>query len=126
MFPCFDQIDFKASFKLKIIAPASWKVISNGAVGSTKKPLKDTFQKYSFKNFDPNTLITKFHKTPPINLSHYSIIAGPFERISNNTGHCNVKMSLFCGKSKEKQVKSQSQVSLDLHTSNVNNRYYLL
>lgn len=36
MFTCFDQPDLKAVYQLTVIAPPSWKVISNAAVESTQ------------------------------------------------------------------------------------------
>ena len=31
MFACFDQPDLKATYSVTVLAPADWKVISNGA-----------------------------------------------------------------------------------------------
>ena len=35
MFACFDQPDLKATYDLTVLAPADWKVISNGATAQT-------------------------------------------------------------------------------------------
>ena len=32
VFPCFDQPDLKATFRLSVLAPASWKVLTNGTL----------------------------------------------------------------------------------------------
>ncbi|MGH3436676.1 MAG: aminopeptidase N [Sciscionella sp.] len=37
MFACFDQPDLKARFDITVVAPADWKVISNGRVHATER-----------------------------------------------------------------------------------------
>ena len=47
MFACFDQPDLKATYDLTVIAPADWKVISNGAI-ATSTPLPSGAVRHTF------------------------------------------------------------------------------
>ena len=37
MFACFDQPDLKATFDVRVTAPAHWQVVSNGADGERRE-----------------------------------------------------------------------------------------
>ncbi len=52
VFPCFDQPDMKATFKLSLTIPAQWIALSNGMVESEEK-LSSTENKINFKTTEP-------------------------------------------------------------------------
>ena len=71
-FPCFDQPDLKARFKLTVDAPRDWKVISNtqpiGVSGGI------------------STQVTGFAETQPISTYLFAFAAGPFQRVHDTPG----------------------------------------
>lgn len=67
-FPCFDQPDLKARFRLELTAPQSWTVISNGPIESTSET-------------DDRQRRTVFGETPPISTYLFAFAAGPFQKL---------------------------------------------
>jgi len=72
-FPCFDQPDLKARFKLEVTAPESWTVISNAPVESATET-------------DPYQLRTIFEETRPISTYLFAFAAGPFRKLEELPG----------------------------------------
>ena len=64
-FPCFDQPDLKARFKLAVTAPRSWTVVSNGPVESVAEA-------------DAEQSRTVFGETQPISTYLLAFAAGPW------------------------------------------------
>lgn len=65
VFPCFDQPDLKARFRLEVIAPQQWEVVSNTRARQIV-PRADA------------TKIVRFGETPPISTYLFAFAAGPF------------------------------------------------
>jgi aminopeptidase N len=78
-FPCFDQPDLKARFQLNIIAPGSWRVITNTSVRTLspnkKRDEKGNTADWSFKT---GLLNWSFNETEPISTYLFAFAAGPF------------------------------------------------
>ena len=72
-FPCFDQPDLKARFRLELIAPDSWTTISNTAPESQSPS-------------DSSQRRTVFHETLPISTYLFAFAAGPFRRLGGSPG----------------------------------------
>ncbi|HEX4276407.1 MAG TPA: M1 family aminopeptidase [Bryobacteraceae bacterium] len=72
-FPCFDQPDLKARFKLSVTKPAEWKVISNGRALSGDG----------------------FEETKPISTYLFAFAAGPFESLDSSNLHLFVRKSML-------------------------------
>lgn len=70
-FPCFDQPDLKARFKLTILHPSDWKVVAN-----TAPSLVDSGGKKGE---------TSFPETLPISTYLFAFAAGPFEALPGKT-----------------------------------------
>jgi aminopeptidase N len=62
-FPCFDQPDLKANFRLDVEHPAHWAVIGN----TVATPMDETH--------------TRFEETRPISTYLFAFAAGPFEAV---------------------------------------------
>ncbi|NJO89117.1 MAG: hypothetical protein HC831_09270 [Chloroflexia bacterium] len=73
VFPCFDQPDIKARFKLQLSIPEKWIAMSNGSIISE-----------NVKNGNRNY---KFAETKPISTYHFAFIAGEFQRLSKTKGN---------------------------------------
>jgi len=67
-FPCFDQPDLKARFRLQLTAPRSWTVIGNAAA------LEAVDSGTSAKRW-------RFDETPPISTYLFAFAAGPFSEL---------------------------------------------
>jgi len=72
-FPCFDQPDLKARFKLDVTAPESWTVISNAPEESAT-------------DASPQQRRTVFEETRPISTYLFAFAAGPFRKLEGGPG----------------------------------------
>jgi aminopeptidase N len=72
-FPCFDQPDLKARFKLDVTAPESWTVISNAPAESTGEAGERQRR-------------TAFEETKPISTYLFAFAAGPFRKLEGAAG----------------------------------------
>ena len=63
-FPCFDQPDLKARYRLTLITPEGWQAIANGAEASRKA--------------SAGTVTTTFADTPPLPTYLFAFVAGKF------------------------------------------------
>ncbi len=66
-FPCFDQPDLKAQYRLTLHAPPAWTVIGNSA--QVLSVVREGMQ------------ITEFAETKPISTYLFAFAAGPFQKI---------------------------------------------
>ncbi|KHJ96077.1 peptidase family M1 [Oesophagostomum dentatum] len=71
MVPCFDEPEFKATWKVKVIHPRGTKVISNG-IESDPERVDDW-------------ITTEFAETPKMSSYLIAILISEFEQISGNT-----------------------------------------
>jgi aminopeptidase N len=101
-FPCFDQPDLKAKFKLQIDSPAEWTVISN-TVGTATGAV---FGGGGAKR-------TEFAETQPISTYLFAFAAGPFQKVHETPG----LPGLYVRKSKllkaEAEAEAVQQVTAD-------------
>ncbi len=80
MFACFDQPDLKATFDLRVAAPAHWKVISNGATTSIDNG------------------VHSFAITPRMSTYLVALIAGPYAewKDSYHDEHGEIPLGIYC------------------------------
>ena len=83
VFACFDQPDLKARFRLTVVAPAGWTVVSNAPVTSTD-------------DGDASTTIT-FDETPVMSTYLVAVVAGPYARVTDH--HGDIELNLYCRQS---------------------------
>ena len=91
-FPCFDQPDLKAEFRLRVIAPEDWKVISNAqliGIGG---------------GGDKGQLMTAFAETKPISTYLFAFAAGPFKKVHDTPG----LPGLYVRKSKLQKAEAEA------------------
>ena len=81
-FPCFDQPDLKASFKLNLIVKDGWKAISTG------KPYKIEETKFTTGE---KAIAYKFEKTDHIPTYLFSFVAGKFEEYADSRDGMEIK-----------------------------------
>ena len=96
-FPCFDQPDLKARFKLKIMASARWNVVTNTNLEQSSP--------YDCFTDDPCPQWRTFHETEPLSTYQFAFAAGPFEKFTDDASP--YKTSLFVRKSKAERAKKE-------------------
>ncbi len=90
VFPCFDQPDLKARFKLSVTVPEGWTVVANGA---------ETSHKIS----DQQATFT-FAETEPISTYLFAFAAGPFAVLKDDSSATH----LFVRRSKLEQARAEA------------------
>jgi aminopeptidase N len=80
MFACFDQPDLKATFDVRVVAPAHWNVISNGATVSIEDG------------------VHTFATTPRMSTYLVALIAGPYARWKDSyvDEHGEIPLAIYC------------------------------
>lgn len=104
-FPCFDQPDLKARFKLDITAPEGWKVISNTEAEFSNVSIADL--KTSKRSHPPEGMSrTLFRETEPISTYLFAFAAGPFAEFRDETPSA-VSTRLYVRKSKAERARRE-------------------
>lgn len=88
-FPCFDQPDMKARFKLKLTIPKNWEAVTNGELLSEKNTGKK-------KTLD-------FAPTNPISTYLFAFTAGEYSTIEKSEG--NRKITLYHKETDKKKLE---------------------
>lgn len=99
-FPCFDQPDLKAKFRLDVTAPEDWTVISNSGVFTPNEhtalrpgAVETGFQRISFA------------ETRPISTYLFAFAAGPFRKVHDAAG----LPGLYVRKSKFEKAQAEAE-----------------
>jgi aminopeptidase N len=107
-FPCFDQPDLKARFRLEMRAPSNWKVISN--TESEAVAIDDTLQ--------GGFTTRRFPETEPLSTYLFAFAAGPFTEFKDETSQ--IPMRLLVRKSKTEQARKELPEVFRLHRDVLN------
>ncbi|MFA7248047.1 MAG: aminopeptidase N [Dehalococcoidia bacterium] len=86
LFPCFDQPDIKASYRLTVTAPAAWELIANARVES-RAAATDGGERAT----------TTFERTQRFSTYLFALIAGPF--VAFRGDHEGIALGFFARKS---------------------------
>ncbi len=92
-FPCFDQPDLKARFRLEVSAPVGWTVISN-------TPVVNAFGEVGGLALNH----TEFAETRPISTYLFAFAAGPFQKVHETAG----LPGLYVRKSKLQKAEAEA------------------
>ena len=98
-FPCFDQPDLKASWKLDLKIPRGWEAISNGTVTSRQDTGKHT--------------LLSFSKTKPLSTYLFAFAAGDFKKITRTRGGTTIHM--YHKEPDTSKVRKNTDKLFDLH-----------
>ncbi|MFC5287428.1 aminopeptidase N [Actinokineospora guangxiensis] len=87
MFACFDQPDLKAAYTLSVLAPESWKVISNAAAETTDVPAGDN-----------RAVRHDFATTERMSTYLVALVAGPYAewRDEYTDEHGTIPLGIYC------------------------------
>ena len=102
-FPCFDQPDLKAKFKLEVAAPGDWTVISNTA-GTVTGVADVGLLVEGVQQEDHSVKITEFAETQPISTYLFAFAAGPFKKVHDVAG----LPGLYVRKSKFEKAEAEA------------------
>ncbi|HEX3781499.1 MAG TPA: aminopeptidase N [Pseudonocardiaceae bacterium] len=89
MFACFDQPDLKATFAFTVLAPADWKVISNGAIATTTEVPTSV---------GPASLRHVFATTGVLSTYVTALVAGSYAQWQDEYRDANstIPLSIYC------------------------------
>jgi len=93
MFACFDQPDLKATFTLRVTAPAGWRVMSNGAVERVEQAGEHG-----------GTKTVHFATTPRLSTYLTALVAGAYHEVRDS--HDGIDLGLFCRRSMAEHLDS--------------------
>jgi aminopeptidase N len=91
LFPCFDQPDLKARVRMRITAPAAWKVVTNGALQE-----RDSLG---------TAVIWRFGETKPISTYLIAFAAGPWATWESEG------LTLYARASRRAEVEADSLIA---------------
>jgi aminopeptidase N len=105
-FPCFDQPDLKARFRLTVTTPDTWRVISNTAVEATDfiECAPPHAPSDVIKSCD---LTLRFKETEPISTYLFAFAAGPFAELVD-ANSLAVPTRLFVRRSKAERARKEA------------------
>ncbi len=97
LFPCFDQPDLKATYRVTVTAPAEWEVVSAGAE-MDRDELPDGRARRVFA------------ETVPFSTYLLAVCAGPFAVVAGE--HRDIPLRLFCRSSLLKHLDAENMFEL--------------
>jgi aminopeptidase N len=89
VYACFDQPDLKASYELSVIAPESWRVISNMAPDVTRQAPPDAATARS-----EGAAYWHFPPTPVLPTYITALAAGPYHVVASE--HDGIPLGIYC------------------------------
>lgn len=103
-FPCFDQPNIKASYKLSLEIPDSWTSVANYSLEKTeaREGAKSVYQ---------------YKKTDPISTYIFAFAAGKFQKISKEVN--GREMNLYHRETDEEKIKRNAPEVFDLHAKSL-------
>lgn len=109
VFPCFDQPDLKARFKLSVDAPREWKVVTNTEAEQGKLFVTGSESAMEKGKVASASLVNhwSFKETEPISTYLFAFAAGPFEEFRDEAAE--IPMRLFVRKSKAERARRELQ-----------------
>ncbi|MCD0468147.1 M1 family aminopeptidase [Flavobacterium sp. JAS] len=99
LFPCFDQPDIKATYKLSLTVPKDWSVLAGADV--KEKVEKGDFIAYTFKESDKMSTYL------------FSFVAGKFKSITEKPG--NLEMTMLYRENNPEKIQVSTDTIFKLH-----------
>lgn len=103
LFPCFDQPNIKANYKLSITAPKNWEVLC-GAPIETKETHEET-------------ITYRFGKSDKMSTYLFSFVAGEFTAVSSQK--TNRSMNMLYRETNEEKINASKEPIFELHQSSL-------
>ena len=99
LFPCFDQPDIKATYKLSLTVPKEWSVLAGADV--KVKTEKGDFTAYTFGESDKMSTYL------------FSFVAGKFKAVTEKPG--NLEMTMLYRENNADKIKASTDTIFKLH-----------
>lgn len=99
LFPCFDQPDIKATYKLTLTAPKDWSVLAGADVKQETK--KGDFKVYTFGETDKMSTYL------------FSFVTGKFKETTQKPG--NLQMTMLYRENNQEKIKNSMDTIFKLH-----------
>ncbi|TPG29642.1 M1 family aminopeptidase [Flavobacterium pectinovorum] len=99
LFPCFDQPDIKATYKLSLMVPKDWSVLAGADV--KEKVEKGDFTTYTFGESDKMSTYL------------FSFVAGKFKTVTQKPG--NREMTMLYRENEPEKIKISTDTIFKLH-----------
>uniref|UniRef100_UPI000DE57273 aminopeptidase N n=1 Tax=Nonomuraea lactucae TaxID=2249762 RepID=UPI000DE57273 len=90
MYACFDQPDLKATFKLTVLAPSDWEVVSNAAASS----VADLGGAGGRHGAVVAARRWEFPPTPVMSTYITALVAGPYHKVTSE--HDGIPLGIYC------------------------------
>ncbi|WP_437592477.1 aminopeptidase N [Sorangium sp. So ce1000] len=97
VFPCFDQPDIKASYRLSVTAPEDWEVLGNARVARTF-------------GAGLGRATRVFEETTRFSTYVFALIAGPYSGVHDE--HRGIPLGLYCRRSLAKHLDAEELFTL--------------
>src|SRR5712692_5601989 len=101
-FPCFDQPDLKARFRLQLVLPRAWTAVANAPIAATQ-------------DVSNGLRRIRFAATRPISTYLFAFAAGPFAELTEKSGPTR----LFVRKSQLARARTEAPEVLRLNRESV-------
>ncbi|KAF2516052.1 M1 family metallopeptidase [Flavobacterium foetidum] len=99
VFPCFDQPDIKATYKLSLSVPKDWSVLAGADV--KEKVEKGDFTSYTFRESDKMSTYL------------FSFVAGKFKNVTQKPA--NLEMTMLYRENNPEKIKVSTDTIFNLH-----------
>lgn len=100
LFPCFDQPDIKARFRLSLSLPESWSAVANGALESKQAA-------------EAGRRVHHFEETLPISTYLFAFAAGDFQSVTRERD--GRRMTMYHRETDSSRVALNTEAIFDLH-----------
>ncbi len=111
LFPCLDQPDIKARFRVEVTAPMDWTIISN-STQRAQRP-QTTAQRQA---------VTQFVETPPISPYVVALIAGPFAKWQSHKG--SLPLAIYARASLSNYMDPEEVFAITAHGLDYYTKYF--
>ncbi len=107
LFPCFDQPDIKATYKLALQVPVNWKVLSSAQITGVHEAI--------INNAD--FMIYGFDESDKMSTYLFSFVAGKFQKVTKKFGF--KEMTFLYRENNPEKIKISTDTIFDLHQQSI-------
>ena len=109
LFPCFDQPDLKAQYKLSVTGPKDWIYLHNSKIESEELLCS-------------NSKLSIFEKTSLFSTYLFALVAGPHSRWTDQ--YHGIPLGIYCRRSLEKYVDHEALFSITKESFSFLEQYF--
>ena len=109
VFPCFDQPDLKARFRLELVAPAAWRTVSNAPLAGSETRTVAGVPAQEAQRRD------RFAATVPISPYLFAFAAGPFAEFHETKASQPGPVRLLARRSQTARAAGEANAMLELN-----------